>query len=101
MGVTIADLPAATPIAERFVSASEVRDRISVVNANAVVITSYSIHYTKLYDQFLTGDVKSITDMSLYEDKDFYISGLAMTSELEPFGIMPNIMAVADSYNFV
>jgi len=50
--------------------------------------------------QFLTGDVKSITDMSLYEDKDFYISGLAMTSELEPFGIMPNIMAVADEITF-
>lgn len=50
--------------------------------------------------QFLQGDVSIISYMSLYEDKDFYISGLAMTSELEPFGLMPQIMAIADEIVF-
>jgi thymidine kinase len=50
--------------------------------------------------QFLKGDIKTIVDMSLYKDKDFYISGLNITSELEPFGIMPQIMSVADEIIF-
>ena len=50
--------------------------------------------------QFLQGNVKELAHMSIYEDKDFYISGLNMTSELEPFGIMPDIMAIADEITF-
>ncbi len=46
--------------------------------------------------QFLRGDVRLLADMSLYEDKDFYISGLNITSELQPFGLMPQIMSLAD-----
>jgi thymidine kinase len=50
--------------------------------------------------QFLQGNVKELAKMSLYEDKDFYISGLNMTSELEPFGLMPQVMAIADEIAF-
>lgn len=45
---------------------------------------------------FLTGDVKILLDLSIKEDLDIFISGLNMTSEQEPFGIMPQILAVAD-----
>ena len=33
-------------------------------------------------------------------DLDIYIAGLNLTSELKPFGIMPNIMAIADEVTF-
>ena len=46
--------------------------------------------------QFLTGDVSEILDLSIKKDIDFYISGLNMTSEQKPFGIMPNVLAIAD-----
>lgn len=45
--------------------------------------------------QFLTGDVAILANYSLL-GFDFYIAGLSMTSELKPFGIMPNILAIAD-----
>ena len=47
--------------------------------------------------QFLTGDVKCILDLSIDRDIDFYISGLNMTSEQKPFGIMSDLLAIADS----
>lgn len=45
--------------------------------------------------QFLTGNVEEIINLSVYQDIDFYISGLNMTSEQRPFGIMPNILAIS------
>ena len=47
--------------------------------------------------QFLTGDVSHIINLSIDKDVDFYISGLNMTSEQKPFGIMPNLLAIADN----
>lgn len=45
---------------------------------------------------FLAGDVKILLDLSIKKDVDIFISGLNLTSEQELFGIMPNILAVAD-----
>lgn len=45
---------------------------------------------------FMKGDIKVLTDLSIERDLDIFISGLNMTSEQEPFGLMPQIMAVAD-----
>ena len=46
--------------------------------------------------QFLTGDVKVLVDLSVNNDIDVYVAGLNMTSEQKPFGLMPQVMAVAD-----
>lgn len=46
--------------------------------------------------QFLTGDVSVLLDLSINRDIDFYVSGLNMTSEQVPFGLMPQVLAVAD-----
>ena len=46
--------------------------------------------------QFLTGDVSVLLNLSINHDIDFYVSGLNMTSEQKPFGIMPQVLAVAD-----
>lgn len=45
--------------------------------------------------QFLTGSVKVLSELSL-KGVDFYIAGLNQTSEQKPFGIMPDVLAVAD-----
>ena len=46
--------------------------------------------------QFLTGNAAEILYISIHNNIDFYISGLNLTSELKPFGIMPDILAIAD-----
>lgn len=46
--------------------------------------------------QFLDGDIKIIQDLADDKGKTFYISGLDMTAEKKPFGIMPQLLAVAD-----
>lgn len=45
--------------------------------------------------QFLEGDSKILLNLSL-EGYDIYIAGLNLTSEQEPFGIMPQILSIAD-----
>lgn len=44
--------------------------------------------------QFLTGDVSIIVDLHL-KGYDFIISGLNLTSERKPFGLMRDIMCIA------
>lgn len=44
--------------------------------------------------QFLTGDVSIIIDLHL-KGYDFIISGLNLTSERKPFGLMKDIMCIA------
>ena len=51
--------------------------------------------------QFLTGDVRILLNLSINKDIDFYICGLNMTSEQVPFGIMPNILAIADDIDIL
>ena len=46
--------------------------------------------------QFLTGDIKVLLKLSIIDDIDIYCSGLNMTSEQAPFGIMPYILAISD-----
>ena len=45
---------------------------------------------------FLKGDVSVLSELSIDKNIDIYISGLNMTSEQKPFGIMPNILAISD-----
>ena len=51
--------------------------------------------------QFVTGKYNVIQNLSIYRNIDFYISGLNQTSEQEPFGSMPNILAFADNIELV
>ncbi len=46
--------------------------------------------------QFLTGDIRIIMDMCDNKGKKFFISGLDMTAERKPFGLMPELLAIAD-----
>lgn len=45
---------------------------------------------------FLKGDVNILTELSINEDLDIFLAGLNMTSEQQPFGLMPEILAIAD-----
>lgn len=45
---------------------------------------------------FLKGDVNILLELSIKEDIDIFLAGLNMTSEQKPFGLMPNILAIAD-----
>ena len=45
---------------------------------------------------FLKGDVSVLVNISVDRDIDIYVSGLNMTSEQKPFGIMPNILAISN-----
>ena len=45
--------------------------------------------------QFLSGDVQELLWLTIYHNIDIYIAGLDLTSELTPFNIMPNILAIA------
>ena len=46
--------------------------------------------------QFMTGSVKVLLKLSVMDDIDIYCAGLNMTSEQEPFGIIPQILAISD-----
>lgn len=46
--------------------------------------------------QFLKGNVSLLVELSLTKNIDFYIAGLNMTSEQLPFGIMSQLLAIAD-----
>lgn len=45
---------------------------------------------------FIQGDIEVLIDLSIDKDLDIYIAGLNLTSELKPFGLMPQIMAISD-----
>ena len=47
--------------------------------------------------QFLQGDVRTIMEMCDNKGKTFFISGLDMTAERKPFGLMPELLAIADN----
>ena len=46
--------------------------------------------------QLLKGNVSVLTYLSVVYDIDIYLAGLDMTSEQEPFLIMPQILAISD-----
>ena len=43
----------------------------------------------------MSGDVQELLWLTIYHNIDIYIAGLDLTSELTPFNIMPNILAIA------
>ena len=45
--------------------------------------------------QFMSGDVQELLWLTIYNKIDIYIAGLDMTSEMTPFNIMPDILAIA------
>ena len=47
--------------------------------------------------QFLKGDIRIIQDMVDEKGKVFHISGLDLTAEKKPFGLMPQLLAIADN----
>lgn len=46
--------------------------------------------------QLVTGNVSVLTYLSVVYDMDIYLAGLDMTSEQEPFLMMPQILAISD-----
>ncbi|HAB66850.1 MAG TPA: hypothetical protein DCE23_05735 [Firmicutes bacterium] len=46
--------------------------------------------------QLMTGNIAVLNYLSIVEDMDIYLGGLNMTSEQEPFLIMPQILAISD-----
>ncbi len=66
---------------------SEIKDIIIKENFKIVLIDEA---------EFLTGNAHDLVDLSVLLDVNFYISGLNMTSEQTPFGIMGDILAVSD-----
>ncbi len=46
--------------------------------------------------QLLKGSISILTYLSVIYDMDIYLAGLDMTSEQEPFLIMPQILAISD-----
>ncbi len=47
--------------------------------------------------QFLEGDIRIIQDLVDEKGKVFHISGLDLTAERKPFGLMPQLLAIADN----
>ncbi len=66
---------------------SEIKEYIKGKNIHTILIDEANM---------LTGDTKELVDLSVICDIDFYISGLNLTGEQKPFGIMGNILAVSD-----
>lgn len=87
---------------------TKLRSRAVKETEEAIVVKSLEdiIAYLKTIDnvsyiiidevQFLTGDVRELVKLS---KKGMHIiaAGLNLTSELEPFGLMPNLLAVSDN----
>ncbi|MGI6330115.1 MAG: hypothetical protein ACOXZR_04705 [Bacilli bacterium] len=46
--------------------------------------------------QFLKGDVNYLLELSLIKNMEIHIAGLSLTSEQKPFGLMPEILSIAD-----
>lgn len=51
--------------------------------------------------ELLTGNIGILTYLSTVKDMDIYVGGLNMTSEQEPFLIMPQIMAISDEVEVI
>lgn len=47
--------------------------------------------------ELMEGNINVLTFLSVVEDMDIYLGGLNMTSEQNPFLIMPQILAISDS----
>ena len=45
---------------------------------------------------FMKGNIDVLIDLSINKDLDIFIAGLNLTSELKPFGIMPELLARAE-----
>ena len=86
---------------------SRIYSRARNVEVPAIVIESLDeipkyikdIHDTILIDeaQFLKGSTDTLINLSVLKEIDIYISGLNMNSELRSFGIMNDILSVADN----
>ena len=46
--------------------------------------------------QFLKGSYTPLLNLSLIENYNIYISGLNLTTDLKPFGVMPEILSISD-----
>lgn len=51
--------------------------------------------------ELMTGNINILTYLSIVHDMDIYLGGLNMTSEQEPFLIMPYVMAISDEVEVI
>lgn len=51
--------------------------------------------------QMLEGNVNVLSYLSIVNDIDIYTAGLNLTSEVEPFLVMPMILAISDSVEMI
>ena len=51
--------------------------------------------------QWLEGNVGILNYLSIVKDIDIYTAGLNMTSEQQPFGIMPYVLAISDEVQII
>ena len=51
--------------------------------------------------QFLKGDPRVLLDLSLIDNYEIYISGLALDSDQKPFGSFPHLMLLADNIEYI
>ena len=82
-----------------------------VEKINAVCVESFEDIYNLVDDnirslfidevQMITGNVNILTYLSITRDLDIYIAGLNMTSEQQPFLIMPEILAISDEIEVI
>ncbi len=62
-------------------------DELKKFNSDVYIIDEF---------QFLKGDIRTLVDMCDEKDKSFFIGGLDMTAERKPFGLMPELLSIAD-----
>jgi len=51
--------------------------------------------------QLMEGDINTLIKLSIIDDIDIYLAGLNMTSEQEPFLVMPYILAISDNIEII
>lgn len=51
--------------------------------------------------QMLDGNVSVLSYLSIVKDMDIYVAGLNMTSEQDPFLVMPYILAISDEVQII
>lgn len=102
---------------QAFKPAKDVRDKTLIrcrqysKQIDAIVISSYEDILNNLdvnkkvimidEAQFLTGDPRVLLNLSLLDNYEIYVSGLALDSEQNAFGSFPHLMSLADKVEYV
>ena len=68
---------------------------ISITNLEELLKYDVDVYIIDEF-QFLEGDIKVLLELVDTRGKSIYVSGLDMTAERKPFGLMPELLAIAD-----